>query len=145
MRDALEVKLCSKLELTRIVSGGRTAKEPAIARTLSERVDVRKERRRRTFVKAIEHIEHLADDVQAEPFAKAECTGNAKVDRRKSVRDAHVASEASGRKLAVGDQGRAVGRAGYTKRSVGREARTIGLGRLVVVRVYIRDDVERSA
>ena len=92
MRGALEVELRPKLELSSIVRCGRTAEEPAIIRALSERIHVGKEGRSRAFVEAIEHIEHLADYVEADTLAETKGPGHAKVDRSKAVGQAHVAS-----------------------------------------------------
>lgn len=68
--SSLEAELRSKLELTRIVRSGRTAKEPAVIRSLAEGIYVSKERCRRSFVKSVEEVEYFTDQVNTETFSK---------------------------------------------------------------------------
>ena len=66
----LEAEFRSELELTRIVSGRRTAVETTVAGALAEGVDIGKERCRRTFVETIEKVETFGNQIETEAFAE---------------------------------------------------------------------------
>ena len=83
--SSLEAELRSKLELTRIVRSGWTTVETAVARTFAKCVYVCIERRGRTFVETIEHIEYLTNKIEAEPLAKSDRSGQAHIDRSEAV------------------------------------------------------------
>ena len=61
------------------------------------------------------------------------------------MRDPEVAPQTATRKLAVGNQWNAARRAWHAQRSIRKHGRSIGLVRLIVVRVLITEDVEWTA
>ena len=139
---ALEVELDAQLELARIEGGGRLAVVATRTGALVEGVDDIEERVGRRFVEAIEEIEAFGDHIKIQVLAKAYLAREAQVERRVMMRDADVAPQRAGGELPVDDERRAAGRAGHAQRAVGQDGRSVGLVRLIVVRVEVGQNVE---
>src|SRR5215813_7230703 len=98
---ASETQFQSELELPRVERGGGTAVIAAVARALSESVHIVKERRDRSFVEPIEHVEALCDDIEPHSFVPVNGTADSQVERRELLRYAHITSQSAARKLPV--------------------------------------------
>src|SRR4051812_49435341 len=83
----LEVQLEAELELTRVEGGGWDAVVAPRPVALVEGGDVRDEGRGCRLVKAVEEVEALGDDVEAEALAEADGAREAQVERHVAVRD----------------------------------------------------------
>src|SRR5690349_15887498 len=85
----LEVQFKPELELPRVEGGGWLAVVPAVAFPLAKGVDHLIERVCGRFVEAVEEVEDLTDQVEADAFAEADPSRHAGVDGEIIVRDAH--------------------------------------------------------
>src|ERR1043165_9075781 len=141
----LEVQFQTELELARVEGGGRAAEVVAAAVALREGVNVCEEGGRGGLVEAVEEVEALGDDVEVEALAEANLARQPKVERGVAVCDAEVAAQAPRCELAVRDERRAARGSGNAESAVGEHRRSVGLVRLVVVRVHAGQDVEGAA
>ena len=148
----LKIQLRPELELTRVERSRRAAEIAAALAALAEGVDIGEKRRRRRFVKTVEQIETLGNQFKPGAFAEANRAGDAQIERRERMRHTAIASQVSRRenqiaacvaveliaaKLSVGEP-----RTRNAERSVLKHIRSVGLRRLVAVRVNIRDDIK---
>src|SRR5690606_16209916 len=88
-RERLEIQLDAELELPWVKSGcGGAIVFSALL--LSVSVDGSIERIRRRFVKAIEKVEALCDQLNIEPLIKADPPRKTCVERHIGMRDTHI-------------------------------------------------------
>lgn len=92
----LEVQLEAELKLARVEGGGGAAVVSAAAVLLVEVIDDIEEGIGPGFVEAIEEVEALGDDVQANALAQAEGARHPQVERSIAVRDAAIARQIPG-------------------------------------------------
>ena len=144
-RPALEIQLQSKLELPRVERCRWTAVVTTVADAQVERANVINEWRRGGFVESIEQVEAFRDQLQPEVLTQRNEFRETHIERNVTMSKAIVARQASARKLAISDQRYTSGRAGHAQVSVSKHRRTVRLIRLVVVRVLVAQDVERTA
>ena len=118
--EILEVQLQPKLELPRVERGGWAAEVAAVAGALIEGADIVDKRRRSGFIEAVEQVEAFRDQLQPEVLAEWHQLRHAQIERHVTMRQTHVACEASARKHAVCDQRHAARRAGNAECSVSK-------------------------
>src|SRR5688500_15594452 len=129
-----KVQFQAKLELTRVEGGGGAAAVATVAGAFGGGVHVFEAGRGRCLVEAVEEVEALGDDFEAEVLAEADVAGDAHVERGVGVRQARVAPQRAGL------EGR-----GDEERAVRGDRRAVGAARQVVVGVLTREDVEGAA
>src|SRR4051812_12484043 len=141
--EQLEIQLCSELELPRVKSRRRLAEVSAASIAFAKGIDDRIERICRRFVKSIEEVKYLADQIEAYAVAKSDLSRNAHIDRKERVGDPHITAE-----IAVGREN--AGKAvcvdrGLAKRTVRTNRRSFVGALKIAVRVAGSNDVERTA
>ena len=130
----LEVQFQAKLKLSGVKRRRWAAVIAAVAGALTEVINVAEERRRRSFVKAIEHVEALGNEIQPDALAKPDGPNNLQIKRRKLMRDTHVASKA-----AAGEEWR------QHERAAGINAGSIVRTLLIAIGVNAGDDIEGTS
>ena len=140
----LEVQLQPKLELPRVEGGGWAAVVAAVVGALVEGADVVDEWRRRGFVETIEEVEAFSNQLQPEALAKRNHLRQAQVEGHVAMRQSEIATKASARKLPSVIKPTQPAVPGTHKRSVGKHRRPVRLVRLVVIRVLVAENVERT-
>ena len=142
------------MKLARVERSRRAAVIAAVFRALSEGVDIGEKRRCRGFIKAVEKVETFGDQFEARSLAETNRTRNSHIERRERMRHSAIATEIARRKnqiavrVAVKQTAASLSagklRTGNAERSVRQHVRAVGLRRLIVIRVNICDDVERT-
>ncbi len=134
LKSHLEVQLEAELELARVEGGRRAAAVAAVVGALVDEVNVLEAGRGRRLVEAVEEVEALGDDFEAEALAEGDRARHAQVERLVGARESRVAAEAPGLELRRDDE-----------RAVGGDRGPVGVAGQVVVRVLVRQDVEGAA